>query len=56
MADKLMYISNDATQNYSFWRLKLVLKRFDTELNEPTNQYLIKVSKVVKLTNKEMLF
>ena len=55
MADKLMYISNNDKQNYSFWRLKLVLKRLDTEHNEPTNQYSIKDPKVVKLTSKEML-
>ena len=38
MADKLMYISNDDTQNYPFYRLKLVVESFETEFNEPTNQ------------------
>ena len=30
IADKLMYVPNDDTQNYSFCRLQLV----DTQLNE----------------------
>ena len=48
MADKLMYIPNDDTQNYSFRSLQLKwLKKLDTQLNEPTNQDLIKVSKVI---------
>ena len=47
MADKLMYIPNDNTPSvdYYYW-----LKRLDTQLNEPTNQNLIKVAKVVKPT------
>ena len=57
MADKLMYISNDDTQNYPFYRLQLVLKHLYTKLNEPTIQNLIKVPKVVKPTNmKTLLF
>ena len=36
MANKLMYIPNDAKQNYTFCRLKL--KRLNTYLNKPTNQ------------------
>ena len=56
MADKLMNIPNDDTQkinpsvDYNWW-----LKRFDTQLNQSTNQNLIKVPKVVNLTNKKML-
>ena len=38
MADKLVYIFNDDTQNYPFCRLHNWLKRFDTQLNEPTNE------------------
>ena len=40
MANKLMYIPDDDTQNNLFCRLQLVvkLKRLDTQLNEPTNQ------------------
>ena len=46
MADKLMYIPDDDTQNYPFCRLQLLgLKRWDIQLNEPTNQNLIIVSK-----------
>ena len=36
MADKLMYIPNDDTQNYPLCRLKLLVEKF--ELNKPTNQ------------------
>ena len=49
MADKLMYIPNDDTKNYTFCRFKLVV---ETQLNEPTNQNSMKV---VKSTNKKML-
>ena len=31
------------------------LKRLDTQINEPTNENLIKVPKVVKPTNKKIL-
>ena len=33
MANKLMFFPNDDTQNYSLCRLKLVLKRLDTQQN-----------------------
>ena len=33
----------------------LGLKRLETQINEPTNQNLIKVSKVVEPTNKKTL-
>ena len=36
--------------DYNKW-----LKRLNTQLNKPTNQNLIKVPKVVKPTNKNML-
>ena len=52
MAGKLMYISNDDTQNYPFCRLQLVAEMFDTQINKPTNK---KVPKVVKPTNKKTL-
>ena len=55
MADKLMYITNDATQNYPFCKLQFVVKRQDTILNKPTNQNLIKVPKVVKPTKMKTL-
>ena len=53
MADKLKYIPNDDTQNYHFCRLQLVVETRNTQLNEPTIRYTIKVSKVAKPTNKE---
>ena len=55
MTDKLMYIPNDYTQNYPFYRLKFLLKRLDTQFNEPKDQNSIKVPKVVKPTNKKTL-
>ena len=52
MADKLINIPNDDTQNYPFSRLQFSwLNHLDTQLNEPTNQNWIKVSKVVVLEN-----
>ena len=53
MADKFMYIPIDDTQNYSFYRLKLVVETF--ELNKQTNQNSVKVPKVVKPMNKKTL-
>ena len=50
MADKLMYITNDDTQNYHFCRLQLVVEMIGL-LTKRTNQSkLIKVPKVVKPT------
>ena len=54
MADKLMCIPND-TQNYPICRLQFVNETFDTKRNEPANQNLIKVTKVIKLTIKKTL-
>ncbi len=48
MDDKLMYITNDDTQNYS-------LTSLDTQLNKPTNQNPIKVPKDAKPTYKKTL-
>ena len=50
MADKLMYIFNDNTQNYPFCRLQLLVKRLDTQLNEPTNQNSTDVRKRYYIT------
>ena len=50
-----MYISNGDTQNYLVCRLQLVVKRLDTQPNEPTNQNSIKVPKKVEPTNKKTL-
>ena len=38
MADKLMYIPKDDTQNYPLCRLQFVVKTSEQTLNEPTNQ------------------
>ena len=38
MADKLMYIPNNDTQNYPFCRLQFLFKQLDTQIDEPTNQ------------------
>ena len=49
MALKVIYILNDNTQNYplrKFW-----WRRLDTQLNESTNQNLMKVLKVVEPKN-----
>ena len=42
-----MNISNDDTQNCACCRLQLLVKSLDTQLNKPTNQNPIKISKVV---------
>ena len=55
MANKLMYIPYDDTQNYPFCRLKLMVERLDTQLNEQINQNSIKVPKVVKPKSKKTL-
>ena len=47
MENKFMYIPNDVTQNFPFYRLHLVVKTFDAELNEPTNQNLKKSPKLL---------
>ena len=46
--DEIM--ADDYTQNvdYNWWLIRL-----DTQLNEPTNQSLVKVPKVVDPTNKK---
>ena len=43
MADKILYIPNDDTQNEPVFRLQLVFETcLPTELNEPTNQNQLK--------------
>ena len=53
MAHKLIYIPNDDTQNDPICKIYYWLNSLDTQLNRPTNQYTLKVSKVVKPTNKK---
>ena len=55
MADKLMYIPNDDTQNYPYIDYNQLLKKLDTQPNEKTNKSSIRVSKAVKPTNKKTL-
>ena len=50
MADKLIYIPNDATQNYLFCK---VVEKF--ELNEPTNQNIIKAPNFFRPTKKKTI-
>ena len=52
MADKLMYIPNDYTQNFLFFRLKLVVETFGHS-NQPTNQNSLKVPKVGAVKNNK---
>ena len=52
MANKLMHIPDDDTQNYPFFRSKLMQKRLDTQLTESNFN---KVSKVVEPTDKKTL-
>ena len=46
-----MYIPNYYTQIYPLFGLQLVVETFGHSTNEPTNQDLLKVPKVVKLMN-----
>ena len=48
MAEKLLYIPNDDSQNNNQW-----LKCLDTKNNDQTNQNLIKVPKFVKSMNQK---
>ena len=55
MVDKWMYIpvitlKITPSVDYNEW-----LKRLNNQLNEPTNQNIIKVSKVINPTNKKTL-
>ena len=55
MANKLMFIPNDDTQNYPFCSKNYWLKRLNSQLNKPTNQKSLKNPKVVKPRNKKTL-
>ena len=56
MADKSLYIPNDVKQNYPFCRLKFVIKKtYGSEINNSAKNYSIRVSEVVKPTNKKTL-
>ena len=49
MAEKLMNIPNDDTQNFPFCKLQLVVETFGYSTYEPTNQNLIKIPKVERM-------
>ena len=53
MTNKLMYIPNDDTQNYSFCRFQLLVEKSGLDLTEQTNRNLMKVPKAVEPTNKK---
>ena len=56
MADNLIHIPDDDTKNYTLYvSYNQWLKSLDTQLNELTNQNLIKVPNVVRLMNKKTL-
>ena len=55
MADELMYIANDDKQDCPSVDSNYWLKRFNTQLNDPTNQNSLKVPKVVKPIYNKML-
>ena len=55
MYDKLIYIPNDDTQNYPFYRLQLMVEKLDTQLNELTNQNSLKVPNEIDRTSKKMI-
>ena len=53
MADKLIYIPNDGTQNYPFGSVNLVAETLEHSTKFPTYQNSIKVAKVVRPINKK---
>ena len=55
IADKLIYIPNDDTQNYPFCRLKFVVETFEHSIKITNQSNFTKVPKVFKPTNKKTL-
>ena len=55
MADNLRYISNDDTQNYSFYRLQSVVETKEHSTYWTNQSKFTKVPKVVEPTNKKTL-
>ena len=51
-----MYIPNDDTQNYPFYRLKLLVKTFEYSTQLTNQSKITDYPKVVKPTNKKTLF
>ena len=56
MADKLMYIPRDDTQEYTFCILKIVVEPFEHSTSYYNQSKFIKVTKVVKPTNKKTYY
>ena len=55
MADKLMYIPNDDTQNYFFCRLQLDVETFGHSTYWTNQSNSIKVPEIDESTNKKTL-
>ena len=53
MANKLIYIPNDDTQNYPLCRLKIVVETFEHPTELINQSKFTEVPKVVEPTNKE---
>ena len=53
MADKVMYITNDDTQNNLFCRLQLVFETFGHSIRSTNQSKFHKVPKIVNPTNKK---
>ena len=49
MADKLMYIPNDNTQNYHFCRIKLMVAKFDHSTKLTNQKNSLKSPKMLSL-------
>ena len=55
MADKLMHIPNDDTQNYPFYKLQLLVETFGHSTKWSNQAKFNKVPNVVESTNKKTL-
>ena len=55
MADKLISIPNNDTQNHPLCRIKLVVETFGNSTKWTNQSKFIKVNKVVKPTNNKTL-
>ena len=56
LADKLMYIPNDVTQNYPFCRLRLVVETFEHSTKWINQLKFNKVPKIVKPMNTKRYY
>ena len=53
MAEKMMYIPNGVTENYTFCKLQLVVETFGTKFKEQDNS--IKINKSPQANKKTLL-